>query len=209
MYVMWPSNWEWMRQVFKTNSEGATTENPALIILVGAPGTGKSVVAHELGQLLSVPALESESLVERRLGGALSDLMVDDPEGALEALNVAALDLLQGNFHSEGGVITLSSSAPLNPKVAAALQDVTDKGGAVVVLTASLATLVKRNGLNAPQPPGLGTPRAWFRSHLRLLEEAYLLIGDYWCDTDRCDPRQCAEQIVKNLGPPTQGGQED
>lgn len=209
MCAMWHYNWEWGRQVSEADGKRTTGKESALIILLGAPGTGKSAVAPELARALSLPTLESESLVERRLGGALPTLMVDDPEGALEALNIAALDLLRDGVPAEGGVVTLSSSAPLDSRVAAALQEVKAKGASVVVLTAPLATLVKRNGLNAPQPPGLGTPRAWFRSHLRLLQEAYLLIGDYWCDTDRCDPQQCAQQIVENLGLPTQGGLED
>lgn len=187
----------------------ASAQTYPLVIVIGAPGTGKSIIAAELGQQLRVPVVESESVVERRLGRDLPALMVDDPEGALEALNLAAVDLLQAGNTGKGGVITLSSSAPLDPLVETALRSAKAKGAVVVVLTASLATLVRRNGLNAPQPPGLGTPRAWFRSHLALLEEAYLLIGDYWCDTDRCDPRACAQQIAENLGLPTDGGLED
>ena len=180
-----------------------------LIVLVGAPGTGKSEVAAALGQWLSLPVTESEALVEQRLGAALPELMIDDPEGALEALNHGAVEVLHTGGGSNGGVVTLSSSAPLDAQVQAALGDAKNRGASVVVLTASLGTLVRRIGLNAPQPPGLGTPRAWFRSHLRLLEEAYLRIGDYWCDTDRCDPRACAQQIAENLGLPTEGRHED
>lgn len=179
------------------------------VILVGAPGTGKSAVAGALGRTLGLPVAESDSVAEHLLGRPVSALMIDDPEGALEALNEAAVEVLRAGGSGADAVVTLSASAPLDPRVGEALNDAKQLDVPVVVLTAALSTLVRRNGLNAPQPPGLGTPRAWFRSHLKTLEDAYLLIGDYWCDTDGCDPEACALQIAENLGLPNEGGQGD
>lgn len=187
---------------------GQGTGCPAVVI-VGAPGTGKSAVGRSLAQTLGVGFVESESLAEDAMGAPIAEAMVYDPEDTLEALNVAARSMLVCGGVAGGDVLTLSASAPLEPGVMERVVDLKDKGVPVVALTASLATLVRRNGLNAPQPPGLGTPRAWFRSHLATLNNAYLLIGDYWCDTDRCDLQGCAQEIAQNLGLPLAGIRKD
>ncbi len=187
---------------------GQGADCPAVVI-IGAPGTGKSAVGRTLAQALGVGFVESETLAEEAIGAPIAEGMIYDPENTLEALNVAARNALACGGGASGSVLTLSASAPLEPGVMERVVDLKDRGVPVVALTASLTTLVRRNGLNAPQPPGLGTPRAWFRSHLATLNDAYLLIGDYWCDTDRCDLQGCAQEIAQNLGLPFAGVRED
>lgn len=180
-----------------------------MVVIVGAPGTGKSVVGSALARLLDTGFVESESLAEQTLGMPTAEAMIYDPERTLDALNAAALGALGCGGPAADDVLSLSASAPLEPGVMDALKRFKDQGVPVVVMTASLTTLVRRNGLNAPQPPGLGTPRAWFRSHLATLNDAYLLIADYWCDTDGCDPQGCAREIAENSGLPLKGVRED
>ncbi len=170
-----------------------------VVVIMGASGTGKTSVAERLGEALGLHVVESEELAEQAVGSSISSMMISDPERGLELLRDAALRALLGGAGA-GTILVLSASAPLDPQVAAAVDASRELAARTVALTASLDTLVRRNGLNAARPTALGTPRAWFRSQVQAVEEAYSPIADYWCDTDTCAPAACAHEIIANLG---------
>ncbi|WP_099332009.1 shikimate kinase [Actinomyces minihominis] len=170
------------------------------LVLVGASGSGKSEVAEALGLQLGLPVVESEENASLILGSPVGVAMTDDPESALEALAVAACEVLTPNGPGAGSIVVLSASSILNPEVFEGVVEAKAGGARVVGLRASLSTLVRRNGLDAPRPAALGTPRAWFRAQLTVLEEAYSKVVDLWCDTDTCDGSMAARLITAELG---------
>lgn len=174
-------------------------ETPTLVIL-GASGSGKTHVAAELGRILSRPVVENDALVEARRGATVAQQMVDDPERALEDLCRGALELLVAGGPGAGAIIALSPSSIECAGVRDALAAARDGGTRVVALTAPLDVLVRRNGLNAPQPNPVGAPRAWFRGQLARLEDAYSQVADFWCDTGTTDSTISARLIAEALG---------
>ena len=172
---------------------------PVLVIL-GASGSGKSAVADALGRRLELRVVEVEAIVAERAGVPLGEMMTDSPEDALEALAVASQDELAEGGPGAGAIVVLSPSAVLNPGVMEALEAAKAAGTKVTALRASLSSLVRRNGLDAIRPTNLGTPRAWFRTQLSSLEEAYSKVADVWCDTDTCDSAMAARLIAADLG---------
>lgn len=170
------------------------------VIIIGVSGSGKSQVATALGNLLSRPVMDNVRIVEAREKTSVSRLMTDDPEGALESLSAAALELMQVGGPGSGAVVSLSPSAILSDGVREALTRAREAGSKVVALRAPLEALVKRNGLDAPQPTPLGTPRAWFRKQISQLEGAYSPVADLWCDTGTTDSTINARLIVDALG---------
>ncbi len=180
-----------------------TEHSSPSIIILGVSGSGKTEVAQALSDALDATCIENTTLAEENLGAPLSEMMTDDPERALEALAVAASELLANSLESH--VLVLSPSAVLNPEVREKLLSAKKRGALVVGLRAPLQTLVRRTGLNAPQPVPLGAPRAWFRAQVAELEGAYSDLVDLWCDTGTGDAEMTARLIKEELALRTGG----
>ncbi len=163
------------------------------IVLIGPSGSGKSQVANELGLRLKYSVIDPSSLVAGD-SSQLTQAFVQDPDGAEARLVDAAIQALRGR--TLGTVIELPPSAPLAPDVREAVKALRRQGATVIYLDASLDTLARRSGLNAPQPGFLGTPRAWFRELNNALAEGYQGLYDLHCDTTHADPGTVAEQII-------------
>lgn len=170
------------------------------LVVVGASGSGKSEVAAALGQRLALPVLEVEPLVEARRGHSISEMMTEAPEETLEILAKTSEEALAADGVGAGAIVVLSPSSILNPDVMRSLVVAKAGGTQVSALRASLSSLVRRNGLDAIRPTTLGTPRAWFRTQLATLEEAYARVADVWCDTDTSDAAMAARLIAVELG---------
>lgn len=101
-------------------------------------------------------------------------------------------------------VAALTPSAPQLPEVAEALRDLSQQGVRIVELTADLAVLSRRAGLNAPRPLGLVNanatgPHAMFRQLHEQLRGTYATFSPLIQDTSHTTALQAAEQILRAL----------
>lgn len=172
------------------------------VIIMGASGSGKTSVGEEIARRASWALVENCEVAEHLLGMPLSEAMIRDPQGAQEALTVAARQCLTPGGKGAGAAVVLSASAPLDPEVHSLVEQCRVVHVPVVALSAPLEVLARRNGLLAARPSALGTPRAWFRQQLGQVEDAYSLVADYWCDTGSCDSSECAMRIATEFGLP-------
>ena len=122
------------------------------IVLVGAPGAGKSTVGPLLAELLGVAFRDTDHDVEAITGMTIADLFVERGEAYFRDLEAEAV---HAALASHPGVLSLGGGAVLRPQTRAALA-----GHTVGYLEVDLAEAARRVGMNAPRPLLLGNVRA-------------------------------------------------
>lgn len=121
------------------------------IVLVGAPGSGKSTVGRLLADRLGRRFVDVDAVIEQRAGKPIAEIFADEGEPAFRAVEEATT--LE---HLEPGdaVVSLGGGAVLSPVIRAALAP-----HPVVWLQVSAGAAAERVGLNAARPLLLGNVR--------------------------------------------------
>ena len=149
----------------------------AQVVLVGAPGSGKSTVGALLAQRLGVPFVDVDEVIEQRAGRSIAAIFADDGEPAFRALEESTTtELLE-----QPGVLSLGGGAVLSTRTRAALH-----GHRVVWLQVSAATAVSRVGLNEARPLLLGNVRGRL---IKLLSERTPLYAEVATEQVSTDDR--------------------
>jgi shikimate kinase len=81
------------------------------IVLVGAPGAGKSTVGRRLARRWGVDFHDSDQLVEAVTGKSVADIFVDDGEPAFRSLEREAIGQA---LDTTSGVLALGGGAVLD-----------------------------------------------------------------------------------------------
>lgn len=150
-----------------------------LLVLVGAPGAGKSTVGRLAAGRLGVPFRDTDADIVRRAGSSISDIFVDHGEEHFRGLERQAVEEALATHR---GVLSLGGGAVLDAGTRALLQD-----HVVVLLDVDLGTATARVGLNRERPVLALNPRATLRL---LLEERMPLY------------REVARHVVETSGRP-------
>ena len=128
------------------------------LVLIGAPGSGKSTVGKALADHLNLPFVDTDALIEEKTGKKITDIFVVDGEDVFRALEFETLkDVLQ----METAVISLGGGSPIAP---AAQEVIRNSDSIVIFLDVSLATAAPRVGFNRDRPLLLGNPRAQWQA---------------------------------------------
>jgi shikimate kinase len=128
------------------------------IVLIGAPGSGKSTVGVALAAHLQWPFTDTDALIELKESKKITDLFVDDGE---EYFRGVEFEVLQEVLSEDSVVISLGGGAPISSKA----QDVLEASKSMIVfLDVSLATAAPRVGFNRDRPLLLGNPRAQWQA---------------------------------------------
>ena len=93
-------------------SVGADLGQASSILLVGAPGAGKTTIGHALARTLDLPFYDTDRLVEERLGESIPSFWAREGEDTfrdVESLVVKSLPGLPRGVISTGGGIVLRS----------------------------------------------------------------------------------------------------
>jgi shikimate kinase len=176
----------------------------ALVVLIGPPGAGKSVVGPLVADRLGVEFRDTDSDVAAAAGKPVGDIFVEDGEDAFRELERAvvtsALDE-QGALQTRGGVLALGSGAVLDDGVRQLLA-----GLPVIYLSASFGTVARRIGLDRPRVVLPGNPRGRLRAMLDERRPLYQELAAVTVETDDLDPDELAAQIAAAVttGPPPQ-----
>ena len=172
------------------------------VILIGAPGAGKTTVGTALAARLGVPFTDTDAVVEAVAGKPVSDIFVTDGEAEFRRLERAAVaTALSGGEPSNGttrpgtppsGVVGLGGGAVMDEQTQARLA-----GLAVVYLQTGFAELAKRVGLDRARPLLIGTnPRAQLKSLLDQRLPVYSRLAWLTVDTDGREPDEIAAEIA-------------
>ena len=128
------------------------------IVLIGAPGSGKSTVGVALAAHLQWPFVDTDALIELKESKKITDLFVENGEDYFRSVEFAAL---QEVLREESAVISLGGGAPISESAQAVLQS---SNSVIVFLDVSLATAAPRVGFNRDRPLLLGNPRAQWQA---------------------------------------------
>jgi shikimate kinase len=128
------------------------------IVLIGAPGSGKSTIGVALASHLQWPFIDTDALIELKESKKITDLFVDNGE---EYFRGVEFETLKEVLQEETAVISLGGGAPISIEA----QDCISSSDSIIVfLDVSLATAAPRVGFNRDRPLLLGNPRAQWQA---------------------------------------------
>ena len=157
------------------------------IVLVGAPGAGKTTVGLALADRLGLGFADVDAVIVDRVGKPIAEIFADEGEEAFRALEEqVTAELLQ-----TPGVLALGGGAVLSPRTRAALH-----GRPVVWLRVGLAAAVKRVGMDTARPLLLGNVRGRLLALLNERAPLYAEVASLVIDTDALDPAAVADRIA-------------
>ena len=128
------------------------------IVLIGAPGSGKSTVGVALASHLQWPFVDTDALIELKQSKKITDIFVEDGEEYFRGIE---FETLQQVLLEPSAVISLGGGAPILQMAQDALLS---SESTIVFLDVSLATAAPRVGFNRDRPLLLGNPRAQWQA---------------------------------------------
>ena len=128
------------------------------IVLIGAPGSGKTTVGVSLAAHLQWPFVDTDALIEMKESKRINDIFVDEGE---EYFREIEFKVLQEVLLEPSAVISLGGGAPISQRAQEALLA---SESSIVFLDVSLATAAPRVGFNRDRPLLLGNPRAQWQA---------------------------------------------
>ena len=128
------------------------------IVLIGAPGSGKTTVGVGLAAHLQWPFVDTDALIEMKESKRITDIFVDEGE---EYFREIEFKVLQEVLLEPSAVISLGGGAPISQRAQKALLA---SESSIVFLDVSLATAAPRVGFNRDRPLLLGNPRAQWQA---------------------------------------------
>ncbi|NDB18828.1 MAG: shikimate kinase [Actinobacteria bacterium] len=158
------------------------------VVLIGAPGAGKSTVGALIAQSLGVAHVDTDSMVEQRLGSTVADIFIELGEPAFRA---AERDAVAEALTMDDIVVSLGGGAVMDPATQAALG-----GHAVVWLQVGLPSAATRVGMNQSRPLLLQNPRATLAKLLDERTAIYQSLAGLTVSTDDIDAGEVARQVL-------------
>jgi shikimate kinase len=166
------------------------------VVLIGAPGAGKTTVGAALAARLGVGFTDTDAIVEAAAGKPVSDIFVTDGESEFRRLERAAVAaaLAPGTGSGAAGprIVGLGGGAVMDADTQARLA-----GQRVVYLETGFAELAKRVGLDRARPLLIGTnPRAQLKALLEQRLPVYGRLAWLTVSTDGREPDEIAAEIA-------------
>ena len=163
------------------------------VVLIGAPGSGKSTVGAALAKVLALDFIDTDQLIEEREGKAITDIFVVDGEPHFRAVE---LETLKHVLTLNDVVISLGGGAPISDQ---AQQQINSSKSTVIFLDVSLATAAPRVGFNRDRPLLLGNPRAQWQALSDKRRPIYEALADVSIKVDDMSVEAITSEIEKSL----------
>jgi len=164
------------------------------VVLVGAPGAGKTTVGRLLAGLLGVGFRDTDEDIEAGTGSAVTDLFIDVGEASFRELE---RDAVAAALTGADGVLALGGGAVADATTRAALA-----GHRVVYLEVTAPTAGERVGLARSRPLLLGNVRGQLRALLDARRPLYEQVATVIVDTEGRTPAEVATAVAAALGAP-------
>jgi len=161
------------------------------VILVGAPGCGKSTVGELLARRLRLPFRDTDADVEAITGMAIADLFVEKGEQYFRDLETEAV---RAAIDSHGGVLSLGGGAVVREETRTALT-----GRFVAYLEVDSAEAARRVGMNTARPLLLGNVRGQLSQLLAQRRPLYEQVATITVSTVGRPAEEVAALIAEEL----------
>jgi shikimate kinase len=157
-------------------------------VFVGTMGSGKTTVGQAVAELLGVPFVDADAIIEQRAGKPIPEIFFDDGEDTFRALEretvAAALQEFDGVLALGGGAIMHDGTRDLLA------------GHTVVYLSVELPDAVRRVGLGAGRPMISINPRATMKYLLDQRKPLYASVATHTVATDGREVDDIAAEVV-------------
>lgn len=161
------------------------------IVVIGAPGSGKSTIGPLLAEALGTRFVDVDAAIEADEAMTIADIFVTHGEPHFRQLEKTATAVAL----DDGGVIALGGGAIMNADTRAAL-----KGHDVVWLDCSISTATKRIGMDTARPLLLGNVRGQLIRLLNVRVPLYRDAATITVKTDDRKPADIVDEILQALG---------
>jgi shikimate kinase len=158
-----------------------------VLVLVGAPGAGKTTVGRAVAEQLGVGFRDTDVDVETAAGKPVSDIFVDDGEQRFRQWEG---DAVRAALAEHVGVLSLGGGAVLAERTRELLRE-----HVVVLLDVDLSSAASRVGLGQGRPLIGLNPRAQLRELLEQRRSLYAEVATHVVDTSG----RTAEQVVLDV----------
>lgn len=165
-----------------------------VVVLVGAPGAGKTSIGRALAAALNLDFADTDELIESSEDRSVADIFIDDGEDYFRAREREAVAQAMA---TEMGVVALGGGAILAKDTRARLA-----GTPTVWLRLAPDTAVKRVGLNAARPMLLGGVRSQLIGLLKERTPLYDEVSTHVLDVDDLEIEDTVAAIAERLGQP-------
>lgn len=160
------------------------------VVLIGAPGSGKSTIGPLLAEALGEAFVDVDAAIEADERLTIADIFVTHGEPHFRQLEKTATAVALEN----GGVIALGGGAILNADTRASL-----RGHDVVWLECSISTATKRVGMAQARPLLLGNVRGQLVKLLNDRIPLYREVATITVTTDDREPAAIVDEITGAL----------
>lgn len=162
------------------------------MVLVGAPGSGKTTVGRALARALGTEFRDTDADVELLAGKSISDIFLEAGEPAFRDLETQALATA---LIECSGVLALGGGAVLREENRTLLET-----QPVVWLDVTLADAVERVGLATARPVLVGNVRGRMMELLQQRAPFYAAVAKLRISTHERKPSEIAQDIHDSLG---------
>lgn len=164
-----------------------TVHHP-VVVLVGAPGAGKSTVGRLVAERIGVGFVDTDAVIAARAGKAISDIFIEDGEDVFRKIEG---EVVLETLESTDGIVSLGGGAVTDVAVRSALV-----GCCVVWLQVSAAQAAARVGLTGSRPLLLGNVRATLITLMEERSPLYDEVSDFVVTTDDRTVEAIVEEVV-------------
>jgi shikimate kinase len=164
-----------------------------LVVLVGAPGAGKSTVGRRVAERLVVPFADTDHLIEEAAGMSVSDIFVTAGEPEFRRLEEAAV---AEALRTRRGVLALGGGAVLSERTRDLLA-----GHQVIWLRVSMSEAATRVGMNTARPLLLGNVRTTLAGLLEARTPLYDEVSSAVVDTSDRKIRDVITEVAALVAP--------
>lgn len=165
--------------------------NDIVLVLVGAPGAGKTTVGTAVAQRLGLTFTDTDELIADRAGKSIQDIFIEDGEEAFRDLEV---EIVGEALQNSAGVLSLGGGAVLRSETQAALE-----GHNVVWLDVTADIASSRAGLGAPRPVLLGNVRGKMAKLLDARRPVYESVATVTVDASGDNIDDTIEQVASTI----------
>lgn len=169
-----------------------------VVVLVGPPGAGKTVVGQELAGRLGVGFRDTDADIEAQTESLITELFVGIGEQSFRELEREAV---RAALAGHDGVLALGGGAVLDPGTRELLA-----GNRVVYLSVNAPTAAERVGMARSRPLLLGNVRGQLRALLEARRPIYESVATLTVDTEGATPADVAQAIEAALAGPGPAG---
>ena len=164
------------------------------VVIVGAPGAGKSTVGRRLARRWGVPFRDSDQMVEAEAGKSVADIFVDEGEAFFRARE---REVIAKALEGSEGVLALGGGAVLDESTRARLVQ-----APCVWLRVGVGEAAKRVGLNTSRPLLLGNVRGTLMALLDERTPLYEEVATWSVDTDGRTADEVVDAVVAAVEAP-------